>query len=157
MARGRKEGSSSGKREIFWVCIGLDSGKIIAEKIYSSKSTSEDDIKNFTKEKASDIFENLYSVKTSEVIGPCYDVKSLSKPEIVSKSLKNKELTINNSNTTISSVLGLGHYNGWSGTVFSILGKKDEVLFIASERIDSNQNMILPPASPIKKELISFV
>ena len=156
MARGRKEGSSSGKRPIFWVCVS-NQDKLIAEKIYSSESSNDDDIRAFTADKASSIFKNTYGVVPDTIIGPCYDVKSLTKQDANLKQPKDGETTINNSNTTISSVLGLGHYNGWSGTVFSILEKNDQVLFIASERLDSNQNMILPPAAPIKKELVTFV
>lgn len=155
MARGRKEGSSSGKRPIFWVCIS-NKNQLIVEKVYSPDSSSDEDVSLFTSDKASKIFKETYKVEPDKIIGPCYDVKSLNKNNSV-KFSKEKEVTINNSNTTISSVLGLGHYNGWTGTVFSISGKNDEVLFIASARLDSNHNIILPPAAPIKKELVSFI
>ncbi len=153
MARGRKEGSLSGKRPIFWVCIS-SSQSLIVEKIYSS--SEEEDIKNFSEEKASKIFLEKFGKTPDQIIGPCYDVKSFAKEKIVNQPL-NKKNNINSSNTAISSVLGLGYYNGWSGTVFSISRNSKEVLFIASERLDANHNMILPPAAPIKKELITFV
>jgi hypothetical protein len=152
MPRGRKEGSVSGKRPIFWVCISNDAD-LIVDKIYSSES----DIVDFSEEKASEHFYKKFGKKPTTVVGPCYDVKSLNKANSSTKTVKEKNININNSNPTISSALGLGHYNGWSGTVFSIKDKPDEVLFIALDRLDSNHNKILPPATPVKKQLINFV
>lgn len=152
MPRGRKEGSSSGKRPIFWVCISSETD-LIVDKIYSSN----DDVSSFSEENASEQFFKKFNKKPNRVIGPCYDVKSLNKTNNNVKSVKEKNNNINSINPTISSALGLGHYNGWSGTVFSIKDKLDEVLFIALDRLDSNPNKILPPAMPVKKQLINFV
>jgi hypothetical protein len=154
MPRGRKEGSSSGKREIFWVCIGLDNANIIAEKIYSSKQLPEEDVNNFSEEKAADIFKNTYGFKPSKIIGPCYDVKSMTKQSVINQTQKNS--TIDN-NYKISSVIGPGQYNGWKGTVFEFANNLNKVLFIASERLDSNINKPLPSAMPVSKDLINFV
>lgn len=153
MSRGRKPGSISGKRPIFWVCVAKNLENLIVDKIYSPNS-SEEDIKNFTQEKASLIFERLHGMKPVEFIGPCYDVKSFNKNEKITNS-STSENFINKTN--LSAVLGMGQYNGWNGTVFSIEGKTDEVLFIASEKIDVNSNKILPPATPLKKNLINFI
>lgn len=153
MPRGRKEGSSSGKREIFWVCVGIINNKIITEKIYSNKDL--DDIKNFNEQKASDIFEKNQGIKPSEIIGPCYDVKSMNKPLPLNNNVSKPNIIDNN--YKISSVIGIGQYNGWKGTVFQFLEDKNKVLFIASERLDSNLNKSLPQAIPIDKKLINFI
>ncbi len=155
MSRGRKEGSVSGKRPIFWVCIGY-SDKLFVDKIYSINNSSDEEIKSFTSEEAAKIFKNKYKLEPDQVIGPCYDVKSLNK-SMVSKAYSTKDSNKVENSTNISSILGTGSYNGWFGTVFSISGNSDEVLFIASERADDNLNKILPTATPIKKELIQFV
>ena len=76
MSRGRKEGSVSGKRPIFWVCIS-NSSELIVEKIYSPSDASDEDIKNFTDEMAAKIYFNLHGEEPERIIGPCYDVKSL--------------------------------------------------------------------------------
>lgn len=154
MSRGRKEGSVSGKRPIFWVCVGF-SDNIIVEKIYSTNNSSDDDIRSFSSKEAAKIFKEKYNVEPCEVVGPCYDVKSLTKLNSYTSVLKSENDKMSDS-TNISCILGSGFYNGWSGTVFEISGKKDEVLFIASDRLDCNSNKILPPAMPIKKELIQF-
>lgn len=154
MPRGRKEGSASGKREIFWICIGLDSANIIAEKIYSSKQSPEEDVNSFDEDKAANIFQNIHGFKPSKIIGPCYDVKSMTKQSITNQCSKNK--TIDN-NYKISSVIGSGQYNGWKGTVFEFANTSNKVLFIASERLDSNINKPLPSAMPINKDLIKLI
>jgi hypothetical protein len=154
MPRGRKEGSSSGKRSIFWVCISCKD-RLIVEKIYSPNSASEDEIRSFTADKASKAYHDLHGIDPEEIIGPCYDVKSLGKEDKNIKINKFKN-TINPNTTNISSFLGFGTYSGWKGSVFNIVGKNEEVLFIASERVDSNINKALPSTSPIKKDLIIF-
>lgn len=156
MPRGRKEGSLSGKRAIFWLCVSNHSNELIVEKIYSPNSSSDEEVKDFTEDKASEAFEISHGIKPSKIIGPCYDVKSLSKDKIIKNSVINKKIE-DPKKTNISSILGSGVYNGWKGMVFSLSGNPSEVLFIASERVDSNNNKILPSATPIKKELVTIL
>jgi len=155
MPRGRKEGSASGKRSIFWVCISTKDG-LNVEKIYSPPDALEEEIKDFTENKASKIYQDLHGFAPDKIIGPCYDVKSLSKNSSI-QELKNKKENSNLKNSSVSSILGSGIYNGWKGTILEIAGNPNEVIFIASERTDSNLNKILPAATPIKKELINFL
>lgn len=150
MSRGRKEGSLSGKRPIFWNCIAIKDHEIIHEEIWSEPGASQEDLNNFTADVAAAKFEESHGIKPKIVTGPCNYVKSLMKNTSTTKVLaQSKE------DYQIKSVIGTAIYNGWSGIACEI-ESNDSVLFIASQRVDNNINKILPQSMPVKKDLLQF-
>lgn len=116
--RGRKQGSLSGPRRIYYVAAGIINNDIVLEKI---EFESKDDISDLIENKVKEIFQLKYMIEP-KVLGPFYDVKGVNKVEKVLKTDLN-DIKIKNNVAKIAS------YKGTNGSVFE-LENSDNLLFL---------------------------